>query len=156
MDEVDNQQKPSPLRLLKCPHCGKYPLRGERGIRAHVSVSCPVINKAAKYDGKDSEVINGICSYCNKSGLLVCCDTCPAMYHRRCLVQITNSSDIGDGFWSCPVCIEKREQEIKCPYCNENIEHGIDGMKTHMKLYCNIIKRQTWRENYRVFFIFIF
>lgn len=139
------------MRLLKCPHCGKYPLRGERGIRAHVSVSCPVINKTAKLEGKDSEVVNGICTCCNKSGLLICCDTCPAMYHRRCLLAMNNTADVGDGFWSCPRCVEKKNQKLTCPCCNILVERGLEGMKIHMKSICQKLNRNQWRVIYREF-----
>jgi hypothetical protein len=42
------------------------------------------------------------CEMCNKGGDLLCCDTCPCVYHMDCLV--VQESDLPEGKWSCFKC----------------------------------------------------
>ncbi|XP_020111327.1 uncharacterized protein LOC109726237 isoform X3 [Ananas comosus] len=40
------------------------------------------------------------CGLCGDGGELICCDNCPASYHRECLA----SQEIPEGSWYCPSC----------------------------------------------------
>lgn len=42
------------------------------------------------------------CRNCGKMGDLLCCETCPAVYHLHCLKPPLEN--VPDGDWSCPVC----------------------------------------------------
>ena len=42
------------------------------------------------------------CRQCSKMGDLLCCETCPAVYHLDCLRPPLEA--VPDGDWSCPVC----------------------------------------------------
>jgi len=51
------------------------------------------------------------CAVCSHIGEVVCCDSCPNVYHRGCL-PAGQSLDIlsfqtDDDLWHCPVCVEK-------------------------------------------------
>lgn len=43
-----------------------------------------------------------ICRSCYKLGDLLCCDSCPAVFHMECLEPPLK--DVPTGEWSCPVC----------------------------------------------------
>ena len=43
------------------------------------------------------------CAVCKKEGELLCCDGCPASYHRTCLYMHKQSS-VPEGLWLCPEC----------------------------------------------------
>lgn len=38
---------------------------------------------------------------------MICCDTCPRVYHPHCLKM----KDIPEGDWSCFKCLEKMSKE---------------------------------------------
>ena len=43
------------------------------------------------------------CAVCGIGGDLLCCDKCPASYHRAC-IDVPQFKDLGDGTWLCPEC----------------------------------------------------
>ena len=45
---------------------------------------------------------NDHCRVCHKIGFLLCCDTCPAVYHLDCLDPPLDETPEDD--WQCPLC----------------------------------------------------
>ena len=45
---------------------------------------------------------NDHCRVCNKMGDLLCCETCPAVYHLHCLDPPLEGVPADD--WQCPIC----------------------------------------------------
>eukprot|EP00854_Cymbomonas_tetramitiformis_P030266 gene30266-biopygen31550 len=43
------------------------------------------------------------CCVCTEDGLLICCEACPAAFHRECLGADTPPPD-DDSAWFCPDC----------------------------------------------------
>ena len=41
------------------------------------------------------------CSICNEGGEVICCDTCPLVFHQHCL----KLKHMPDGEWQCPNCV---------------------------------------------------
>lgn len=50
------------------------------------------------------------CVLCGSGGFLLCCDSCPLVYHMHCLNPPL--SDVPEGQWDCPVCVAKKDQEV--------------------------------------------
>lgn len=46
------------------------------------------------------------CRACNKLGELICCESCPAVYHIECLSPPLKDPDNPPDFWKCPVCVK--------------------------------------------------
>ena len=44
------------------------------------------------------------CARCILPGDVLCCDTCPRVYHLSCLYL--SAVDIPDGEWNCPQCVK--------------------------------------------------
>ena len=47
------------------------------------------------------------CEICGEYGEMICCDSCPRVFHPDCLKM----KDIPDGHWSCFKCLERLSQE---------------------------------------------
>ena len=47
------------------------------------------------------------CEVCGEYGEMICCDTCPKVYHVGCLKM----GDVPEGDWSCLKCLEKMSNE---------------------------------------------
>lgn len=46
------------------------------------------------------------CTRCGLPGDMLCCDTCPRVYHLSCLCL--SATDVPDGDWSCPSCVRSQ------------------------------------------------
>jgi PHD-finger len=57
------------------------------------------------------------CAICGLEGDLLCCDGCPASYHRRC-IGLFELDALPEGRWMCPEC------EIKDPAMFGNLKGG--------------------------------
>lgn len=72
---------------------------------------------------------NDQCAACGKEGNLICCDTCPLVYHVRC----AGLRRAPDGEWKCPECANE-----KCGKCGKGpIEVGQDIMCGDGKRGCD-------------------
>jgi len=50
------------------------------------------------------------CAVCRgQLGLVICCDTCPRMYHPECLFPKVENPDLLPEFWQCHVCLAQTE-----------------------------------------------
>ena len=49
------------------------------------------------------------CKICGSRGKVICCDTCPLVYHPKCL----GLKQVPQGKWSCIRCLSKFEAQIK-------------------------------------------
>jgi hypothetical protein len=53
------------------------------------------------YFSKGTEV-EEVCNACGLGGHLLCCDTCPLLFHMECVVPPLKK--VPRGKWSCPKC----------------------------------------------------
>ncbi|CAK75097.1 unnamed protein product (macronuclear) [Paramecium tetraurelia] len=49
------------------------------------------------------------CKECGKGGKVICCDTCPKVFHAKCL----GLKEIPKGRWNCLVCLSNFERQVK-------------------------------------------
>ncbi|CAD8044633.1 unnamed protein product [Paramecium primaurelia] len=49
------------------------------------------------------------CKSCGKGGKLICCDTCPKVFHTKCL----GLKEVPKGKWNCLVCLNNFERQVK-------------------------------------------
>ncbi|XP_069507600.1 histone-lysine N-methyltransferase, H3 lysine-36 specific isoform X2 [Ambystoma mexicanum] len=90
------------MRCVRCPvayHANDFCLAAGTVILASNSMICP--NHFTPRKGcKNHEHINvSWCFVCSEGGSLICCDSCPAAFHRECL-----NIDIPEGNWFCNDC----------------------------------------------------
>jgi hypothetical protein len=45
------------------------------------------------------------CQICGTGGFLLCCDSCPLVYHMECLIPPLPG--VPEGHWDCPACVAK-------------------------------------------------
>ncbi|XP_069100621.1 histone-lysine N-methyltransferase, H3 lysine-36 specific-like isoform X1 [Pleurodeles waltl] len=100
------------MRCVRCPvayHANDFCLAAGTVILASNSMICP--NHFTPRRGcKNHEHINvSWCFVCSEGGSLICCDSCPAAFHRECL-----NIDIPEGSWFCNDC-----RAGKKPHCKE-------------------------------------
>lgn len=65
------------------------------------------------------------CMICNTTGLLLCCDYCPNVYHPSCLNPSLNERP--REYWQCPQCVEDCQ--------NQNIQAIIDRREQYNNLH---------------------
>ncbi|XP_074169520.1 histone-lysine N-methyltransferase, H3 lysine-36 specific isoform X3 [Rhinolophus sinicus] len=90
------------MRCVRCPvayHANDFCLAAGSKILASNSIICP--NHFAPRRGcRNHEHVNvSWCFVCSEGGSLLCCDSCPAAFHRECL-----NIDIPEGNWYCNDC----------------------------------------------------
>ncbi|CAD8132939.1 unnamed protein product [Paramecium octaurelia] len=49
------------------------------------------------------------CKECGQGGKVICCDTCPKVFHAKCL----GLKEIPKGKWNCLVCLSNFERQVK-------------------------------------------
>lgn len=59
--------------------------------------------EAEEEDSSNEEM----CEICGDYGDMLCCDTCPKVYHKDCLKM----KDVPEGDWSCFKCLERISNE---------------------------------------------
>jgi hypothetical protein len=62
---------------------------------------CAKYSKFLFYFSKGTEV-EEVCNACGMGGHLLCCDTCPLLFHMECVVPPLKK--VPRGKWSCPKC----------------------------------------------------
>ncbi|XP_041515966.1 histone-lysine N-methyltransferase, H3 lysine-36 specific isoform X2 [Microtus oregoni] len=90
------------MRCVRCPvayHANDFCLAAGSKILASNSIICP--NHFTPRRGcRNHEHVNvSWCFVCSEGGSLLCCDSCPAAFHRECL-----NIDIPEGNWYCNDC----------------------------------------------------
>jgi hypothetical protein len=100
--------------LLECPTVlaeverrlgGDELVTGAGGEGGRFAVMTPEEKRraeAAAARRQQSDANADVCVLCGLGGNLLCCDSCPAAYHMRCLGETSKS--LGDGDWHCPEC----------------------------------------------------
>ncbi|KAI6201871.1 hypothetical protein M3Y96_00888300 [Aphelenchoides besseyi] len=85
--------------------------RVEDEPRALVQQKRPSKSRACKQDLKDSAEDDNEdrCEYCNEKGFLICCDNCPAAFHRKC--HPPTIQKIPEGKFECYRCSWNRFYE---------------------------------------------
>ncbi|OCT87673.1 histone-lysine N-methyltransferase, H3 lysine-36 specific [Xenopus laevis] len=99
------------MRCVRCPvayHANDFCLPAGTVSLASNSIICP--NHFTPRRGcKNHEHINvSWCFVCSEGGSLLCCESCPAAFHRECL-----SIDMPEGNWFCNDCIAGKKPHYK-------------------------------------------
>ena len=58
--------------------------------------------EAEEADSESESMHNEACPVCQEGGEVICCDTCPAVYHLECISPPLRK--VPRGKWSCPQC----------------------------------------------------
>lgn len=74
-------------------------------------------------DGSDD-----VCAICLSGGNLVCCETCPSVYHMRCVGE--TKASLPDDAWYCYECRSKDNARM--------------GMRVEPRVYCASEKTPAW------------
>mmetsp|Transcript_42103 Transcript_42103/g.58905 ORF Transcript_42103/g.58905 Transcript_42103/m.58905 type:complete len:97 (+) Transcript_42103:136-426(+) len=77
----------------------------------HMGCVTPVVKRFPEADWmcpkcmKQQQAQNDFCEKCKKPGKLICCDTCPRVYHLQC--HSPPLSCVPSGVWLCQYCEEE-------------------------------------------------
>ncbi|XP_066501596.1 histone-lysine N-methyltransferase, H3 lysine-36 specific [Hoplias malabaricus] len=98
-------------RCVRCPiayHANDYCIPAGSVILANNSILCP--NHFVPRKGcRNHEHVNvSWCFVCSEGGSLLCCESCPAAFHRECL-----NIDMPEGSWFCNDCRAGRKPHYK-------------------------------------------
>ncbi|XP_039212740.1 histone-lysine N-methyltransferase, H3 lysine-36 specific isoform X6 [Crotalus tigris] len=99
------------MRCVRCPvayHSNDFCLAAGTVILASNSMICP--NHFTPRRGcRNHEHVNvSWCFVCSEGGSLLCCESCPAAFHRECL-----SIDMPEGSWYCNDCKAGKKPHYK-------------------------------------------
>nr|CAB3267239.1 ZF(Bbox/RING/PHD)-1 zinc finger protein [Phallusia mammillata] len=67
------------------------------------------------------------CAVCKNGGKLLCCDSCPKVYHLHCHIPAMDSEP--KGFWQCSMC---RDPLTHYNYGFTGIPNGLQGEEQHL------------------------
>mmetsp|Transcript_24493 Transcript_24493/g.37805 ORF Transcript_24493/g.37805 Transcript_24493/m.37805 type:complete len:954 (+) Transcript_24493:51-2912(+) len=97
---------------------------------------CNAARRKYSTDNEEGDSVgtsNDNCEVCDEPGHLICCSTCPMVFHQDCVRPILRSVPKGD--WSCPFChvaginVVKRGRRLS----RDNACQGIDEMRAMAK-----------------------
>uniref|UniRef100_A0A6I8PH08 Histone-lysine N-methyltransferase, H3 lysine-36 specific n=1 Tax=Ornithorhynchus anatinus TaxID=9258 RepID=A0A6I8PH08_ORNAN len=99
------------MRCVRCPvayHANDFCLAAGTVVLASNSIICP--NHFTPRRGcRNHEHVNvSWCFVCSEGGSLLCCESCPAAFHRECL-----SIDMPEGSWYCNDCKAGKKPHYK-------------------------------------------
>ncbi|XP_070595023.1 histone-lysine N-methyltransferase, H3 lysine-36 specific isoform X5 [Erythrolamprus reginae] len=99
------------MRCVRCPvayHSNDFCLAAGTVILASNSIICP--NHFTPRRGcRNHEHVNvSWCFVCSEGGSLLCCESCPAAFHRECL-----NIDMPEGSWYCNDCKAGKKPHYK-------------------------------------------
>ncbi|KAJ8015047.1 hypothetical protein DPEC_G00022080 [Dallia pectoralis] len=98
-------------RCVRCPiayHANDYCMAAGSVVLANNSFLCPN-HFTPRKKNKNHEHINvSWCFVCSKGGSLLCCEACPAAFHKDCL-----NIEMPEGSWFCNDCKAGKKPRIK-------------------------------------------
>uniref|UniRef100_A0A8C9WFM8 Histone-lysine N-methyltransferase, H3 lysine-36 specific n=1 Tax=Scleropages formosus TaxID=113540 RepID=A0A8C9WFM8_SCLFO len=98
-------------RCVRCPvayHANDYCIAAGSIILANNSFLCPNHFTPRKGCRNHEHVNVSWCFVCSEGGSLLCCESCPAAFHRECL-----NIDMPEGSWFCNDCRAGRKPHYK-------------------------------------------
>uniref|UniRef100_A0A8C3TN16 Histone-lysine N-methyltransferase, H3 lysine-36 specific n=1 Tax=Chelydra serpentina TaxID=8475 RepID=A0A8C3TN16_CHESE len=99
------------MRCVRCPvayHANDFCLAAGTVILASNSVICPN-HFSARRGCRNHEHVNvSWCFVCSEGGSLLCCESCPAAFHRECL-----NIEMPEGSWYCNDCKAGKKPHYK-------------------------------------------
>ncbi|XP_068133166.1 histone-lysine N-methyltransferase, H3 lysine-36 specific [Hyperolius riggenbachi] len=99
------------MRCVRCPvayHANDFCLAAGTVTLASNSIICPN-HFTARRGCKNHEHVNvSWCFVCSEGGSLLCCESCPAAFHRECL-----NIEMPEGNWFCNDCKAGRKPHYK-------------------------------------------
>ena len=97
--------------------------------------SCPYCEEHGPTIDEDDDGYNVYCKSCKDGGELICCDSCPDVYHIECINPPLDQVPTGD--WMCPRCacepLPGKVQRILTWRWKEFANHDIEEEKTTKK-----------------------
>ncbi|CAK85337.1 unnamed protein product (macronuclear) [Paramecium tetraurelia] len=60
------------------------------------------------------------CNKCGQGGKVICCDTCPKVFHTKCL----GLKEVPKGKWNCLVCLSNFERQVKTRATIKKLENN--------------------------------
>ncbi|XP_069620052.1 histone-lysine N-methyltransferase, H3 lysine-36 specific [Ranitomeya imitator] len=113
---VNNPNNPSAskgrlMRCVRCPvayHANDFCMAAGTVALASNSIICPS-HFTPRRGCKNHEHVNvSWCFVCSEGGSLLCCESCPAAFHRECL-----NIDMPEGSWFCNDCKAGKKPHYK-------------------------------------------
>ncbi|XP_053893516.1 histone-lysine N-methyltransferase, H3 lysine-36 specific isoform X2 [Malaclemys terrapin pileata] len=99
------------MRCVRCPvayHANDFCLAAGTVILASNSIICPN-HFSARRGCRNHEHVNvSWCFVCSEGGSLLCCESCPAAFHRECL-----NIEMPEGSWYCNDCKAGKKPHYK-------------------------------------------
>ncbi|KAG9351954.1 hypothetical protein JZ751_023205 [Albula glossodonta] len=98
-------------RCVRCPvayHANDYCMAAGSVILANNSFLCPNHFTPRKGCRNHEHVNVSWCFVCSEGGSLLCCESCPAAFHRECL-----NIDMPEGSWFCNDCRAGKKPHYK-------------------------------------------
>uniref|UniRef100_A0A8D0L4V1 Histone-lysine N-methyltransferase, H3 lysine-36 and H4 lysine-20 specific n=1 Tax=Sphenodon punctatus TaxID=8508 RepID=A0A8D0L4V1_SPHPU len=99
------------MRCVRCPvayHANDFCLAAGTVILASNSIICPN-HFTARRGCRNHEHVNvSWCFVCSEGGSLLCCESCPAAFHRECL-----NIEMPEGSWYCNDCKAGKKPHYK-------------------------------------------
>ncbi|CAB1324995.1 unnamed protein product [Coregonus sp. 'balchen'] len=114
-------------RCVRCPvayHANDYCMAAGSVVLANNSFLCPN-HFTPRKNYKNHEHINvSWCFVCSEGGSLLCCESCPAAFHRECL-----NIEMPEGSWFCNDCKAGKKPHFKDILWVKNVPEKILRMK---------------------------
>ncbi|XP_074816242.1 histone-lysine N-methyltransferase, H3 lysine-36 specific isoform X3 [Natator depressus] len=99
------------MRCVRCPvayHANDFCLAAGTVILASNSIICPT-HFSPRRGCRNHEHVNvSWCFVCSEGGSLLCCESCPAAFHRECL-----NIEMPEGSWYCNDCKAGKKPHYK-------------------------------------------
>ena len=99
--------------------------------------------EAEEGESEVESIHNETCAVCQEGGNVLCCDTCPAVYHLECVNPPLRK--VPRGKWSCPQC-KTPPQEKERIKLREKSKHSCSLLNISSTHLFYFVQRFRWTD----------
>ncbi|KAI3643652.1 hypothetical protein MP228_009816 [Amoeboaphelidium protococcarum] len=126
IDQLHQKLPPKPGDLLPPKAIIRINLSAGREKRSIRQQSSSTASQSQLFS--ETALNHDYCDFCNQSGELVCCESCPRSFHYQCCQPPMDREDYDKlDHWYCPICLQKKVKPRSYEGIFSNLMQNMDS-----------------------------